>query len=217
MEHGQQRQLLQQQQQQQDPFEHQKFHQNDAFDFNYDISQSHETNQRTMSDFTAPFDLAVSDSTSIRLDSGTMSDSVREEAARIMANPTSVHHEVNMTLQQLRQRYRDLQNRLAQLQRPSDNSTVGMQQHEPMITARTNSEEANEHAVAIVSNPNQSIDEQIVVQVLQARLMSPVIHQQQLFNSSNTNSNQLNSGNQPHENLTDYDGDIETDTEEMSL
>jgi SHAQKYF class myb-like DNA-binding protein len=43
-----------------------------------------------------------------RPDTASMSDSVRQEAERILANPAAVHDEVNATLLQLRQRYEQL-------------------------------------------------------------------------------------------------------------
>ena len=162
------------------------------------------------------------EATSMMLNS--MSDSVREEAARIMANPTSVHHEVNLTLQQLRQRYRELQNRLAQIQSKSVNSS----------TPSKCGAETDNHRTSFVSSPSLQMDEQIVVEVLQARLQQhttrttipPLLYDYGNLNPDSTASHhhphpdqELNGSamNRTDENPSDYDGDIETDNDEMNI
>ena len=58
------------------------------------------------------------------LEDSTMSDSVRHEAERILANPAAVHDEVNATLHQLRLRYQQLNDRRRrQLQSPSSTNS----------------------------------------------------------------------------------------------
>lgn len=220
LEQGQQRQLLQQQ----DPMIHQKLRQNDAFDFNYD-GWAHDANQvppnldlTVSSNQTGNREGSTSDTSMIL---NTMSDSVREQAARIMANPTSVHHEVNVTLHQLRQRYRELQSRFAQIQRQNNNSST-------VTPSDSTSSETNHHPTSIVSSPNRHLDEQIVVQVLQARLQQhnrisipASVPEYGTTNVGYTGAHdqELNSStlNRAEEHPSDYDGDVETDNDEMNI
>ena len=211
-------------QQQQQSQEHQdvmiqlqKLHERDTFDFTF-IGPSPDVNHIPNSD-TSMISSEYSDVTtnnSITINNiniNTMTDSVREQAVRIMANPTSVHHEVNVTLQQLRQRYCELQNRLALLQQeqqsPSSNNHLNHSH-----CSRSSGSTSNDPMDAF-SPENRNLDEQIVVQVLQARLQQIPLpnHQNQHQHIHNDNS----TSSMADHPTSDYDGDIETDTDEMNI
>ena len=210
LHHMEQQQQLQHQQQQPDSMiiSHQKLsHPNDTLDMNDDDDRW--SLDETNPDSTLPL-WPVSSSTSLFM----MSDSVREEATRIMAHPTLVHQEVNATLHQLRQRYQELQHRMTQLQSsppqpqhgPPVPSTTTLLPNDNITTNPSVSTNHNNHPITYINaSPNRDMDEQMVVQVLQARLRPHSV-------SATTDHH-----HRTMEHPSDYDGDIETDNDEMNL
>ena len=65
----------------------------------------------------------------------TMSDSVRQQAARILANPTTVEQEVRDTISQLRVRYHQLQEKIQQQQQQQLQQQQQQQQHHQVRTS----------------------------------------------------------------------------------
>jgi SHAQKYF class myb-like DNA-binding protein len=103
-------------------------------------------------------------------DTASMSDSVRQEAERILANPSAVHEEVNATLLQLRQRYEQLNDRWMQIRQQSPSSS-------------------NSSAVPTPIHDEQ--DELIAVQALQSRLRQS-LPSSYTHPSSNNDEDELN-------------------------
>lgn len=167
----------------------------DSFDFNTEIMEDRSRSRDTACTSYTFHPNAI--------DVASMSDSVREQALRIVSDPSSVHNEVNATLVQLRQRYQELQNRYAKLHHHQ-------QQHQNHHTLPALNEGiVDQHLAATNTRPSTSstvqslqskTDEQIVVEMLQARL------QQHSDNISISNNNYDNF----HSNES-YDGDVETD------
>jgi SHAQKYF class myb-like DNA-binding protein len=162
-----------------------------------------------------------------------MSNSVREQVERIISNPSSVHNEVNLTLSQLRQRYQELQNRYIQLQvqqpsvsnsnnnsirteiNPTENKNVYLPTRRPNLECMISSTSSNNK-----DNNTNNLDEQIVIEVLQGRLQhsSP----NNTTTSAPTALYAPNNDAQQHSylkssiNSYDYDGDAESDNDEMN-
>jgi hypothetical protein len=223
---------------------HHKLHERDAFDFNFS-SQSYDVNHipNVDDDVSMTFDHNKNHSNNrittslLRNTTTIMTDSVREQAIRIIANPNSVHQEVNVTLQQLRERYRELQNRLAILQQPQSQQPSPIRTNSHHSHCSTSNDQimgvaTRNHSEEVVSCPDRNLDEQIVVQVLQARLQQQSLPHHQnvsspsipeytgnpfLLHHHNNNDNHHHHHHFAEEHPSDYDGDIETDTDEMNI
>ena len=87
----------------------------------------------------------------------TMSDSVRQQAARILANPTTVEQEVRDTITQLRARYQQLQDRIQQQQHVQEQGT---QPHARTTTSRTNDGNNEQNLNVVLHGPLYSDQEQ---------------------------------------------------------
>ena len=88
----------------------------------------------------------------------TMSDSVRQQAARILANPTTVEQEVRDTITQLRARYQQLQDRIQQQQQHLQEQ--GTQPHARTTTSRTNDGNNEQNLNVVLHGPLYSDQEQ---------------------------------------------------------
>lgn len=168
----------------------------DTFDFNTDTIDDHHQKVNETMDGMNPTASHPS-----MLDIASMSDSVREQAIRIYNDPSSVHNEVNATLVQLRQRYQELQNRYAALQHYHQSNTNRRHTFPSTATNKHYVDIDNRHTTTTNTNSSSSstqikLDEQIVVEVLQARL-------QQYRDTNHSNSNDRSTAS--------YDGDVETD------
>jgi hypothetical protein len=79
----------------------------------------------------------------------TMSDSVRQQAARILANPTTVEQEVRDTISQLRVRYQQLQEKIQQQHQHKQLQHQKEQQHQRESTANDLNHGSNEYHLNI--------------------------------------------------------------------
>jgi SHAQKYF class myb-like DNA-binding protein len=221
LEQSHQQQLLSQHQ---DLRIHQKENQDDAFDFNFD-GWERDSNHISTRDGMVQSNPTGNDGTNATTSMmmlNTMSESVRKQAARILANPISVHHEVNVTLHQLRQRYRELQNRFAQLQNQSSQNNQSTGVTTTTTSGNTDDSTFMETNHQVTSSPSrQQMGEQIVVQVLQARLQQhsfPLSVSEYGEDENHHHHPELNDNsaitNHPDEHLSDHDSDIETDNDE---